>query len=51
MYRIFNCGIGMVLIVNEEEAARIMDCISKDGYKLYEIVYIESKSEASIKYS
>jgi len=28
-----------------------MDCISKDGYKCYEIGYIESRSDASIKYS
>ena len=41
----------MVLIVNKEEAASIMDCIKSDGYDCYEIGYIESKTDASIRYS
>jgi phosphoribosylformylglycinamidine cyclo-ligase len=51
MFRIFNCGIGMVLIVNKEEAPSIMDCIKSDGYDCYKIGYIESKTDASIRYS
>lgn len=51
MYRIFNCGIGMVLIVNKQESESIMDSINDDGYKCYEIGYIENKTDASIKYS
>ena len=51
MYRIFNCGIGMVLIVNEEKVSSIMNFINDNGYKCYEIGFIESKTNTSIVYS
>tara|TARA_B100000767_G_scaffold101079_1_gene97068 strand:+ start:2060 stop:3091 length:1032 start_codon:yes stop_codon:yes gene_type:complete len=37
MFRIFNCGIGMVLIVNKEIVEPLMSHISEKGYKSFVI--------------
>ena len=37
MYRTFNCGIGMLLILNQEDADKAMDILSEQGEKIYRI--------------
>jgi len=37
MYRIFNCGIGMVLFVDEKDSKKIRDKILEKNYKCFEI--------------
>ena len=44
MYRIFNCGIGMVLIVDSENAQEIQDRVSEEGYKSFVIGSVKEKS-------
>ena len=44
MYRIFNCGIGMVLIVDSENAQEIQDRVSVEGYKSFVIGSVQEKS-------
>ena len=43
MYRIFNCGIGMVLIVNEEYVSDILNEISSN--KLMDTLLVKSKTK------
>ena len=50
MYRIFNCGIGMVLIVNTEEVSSIQSIIDDHGYKNFEIGCIEKNVQTHISY-
>tara|TARA_B100000795_G_scaffold105558_1_gene77890 strand:+ start:13520 stop:14551 length:1032 start_codon:yes stop_codon:yes gene_type:complete len=35
MYRIFNCGIGMTLIVDQSLKQEAMDCVKKSGYEVF----------------
>jgi len=35
MYRIFNCGIGMTLIVDQSLKQEAMDCVNKSGYEAF----------------
>ena len=35
MYRIFNCGIGMTLIVDQSLKQEAMDCVKKSGYEAF----------------
>lgn len=44
MFRIFNCGIGMVLIVDHESAQEIQDKITEKGYKSFVIGSVQEKS-------
>ena len=44
MFRIFNCGIGMVLIVDHESAQEIQDKIIEKGYKSFVIGSVQEKS-------
>ena len=44
MFRIFNCGIGMVLIVDHESAQEIQDKITAEGYKSFVIGSVQEKS-------
>jgi len=43
MFRIFNCGIGMVLIVDHESAQEIQDKITEKGYKSFVIGSVQEK--------
>ena len=52
MFRIFNCGIGMVLIVNREDSEKISKKISEMNFKNYIIGRVKEKSqEHSVIYS
>jgi len=52
MFRIFNCGIGMVLIVNKEDSKKISNKISEMNFKNYIIGTVKEKSqEHSVIYS
>src|SRR5688572_28487476 len=44
MYRVFNCGIGMALIVAPGDARRAADELRAAGETVYEIGFIESSS-------
>jgi phosphoribosylformylglycinamidine cyclo-ligase len=46
MRRVFNCGIGMVLITPEEHADDILERLSAMGERTYRIGVIERKAEA-----
>ena len=45
MHRVFNCGIGMVVIVAQEHAARALQLLQAAGEKAVEIGRIESRAE------
>ena len=47
MYRVFNCGIGMTLFVDESEASDISDKIKEFGMKSYIIGEVIHKKEKS----
>jgi len=44
MYRTFNCGIGMVLIVNEEDAGLAIDVLNKAGESAFNLGQITSSN-------
>jgi phosphoribosylformylglycinamidine cyclo-ligase len=44
MYRVFNCGIGMVIVVDASEAKRAADQLRAEGETVYEIGKIEASS-------
>ena len=44
MHRVFNCGIGMVVVVEEQDAARAMELLRIAGETVYRIGRIESHS-------
>lgn len=49
MYRTFNCGIGMLLILNQEDADKAMDILREQGEKIYRIGYVtKGKKEVTI---
>jgi len=51
MYRVFNMGIGLVLVVNKEQGSVIKNAIEKSGEKIYEIgKIIDRKSSPVIIY-
>ena len=43
MYRIFNCGIGMVLIVDKTISKKMINSAYSFGFKAYEIGHIKEK--------
>lgn len=43
MYRTFNCGIGMVLVVNTADAAAVQQFLQQQGETVYEIGVIRSR--------
>lgn len=45
MYRVFNCGIGMVVIVAREDAAGAITQLEQAGEKVFAIGHIASRSE------
>jgi phosphoribosylformylglycinamidine cyclo-ligase len=44
MYRVFNCGIGMVLVVNASDAKPAADLLRAQGETVYEIGKVEASS-------
>jgi phosphoribosylformylglycinamidine cyclo-ligase len=44
MHRVFNCGIGMTLIVGEEDAATAMRMLTEAGESVYRIGRIETRA-------
>jgi|TARA_B110000977_G_scaffold37786_1_gene50826 phosphoribosylformylglycinamidine cyclo-ligase len=44
MFRIFNCGIGMVLIIDSEISQEIQDKITEEGYQSYVIGSVQKKN-------
>ncbi len=46
MHRTFNCGIGMVLVVNEEDADTAIDVLNKAGESAFKLGKITSSSGA-----
>lgn len=51
MYRVFNCGIGMVLIVNRDDVDSIQKDISDHGYKNFIIGEVVKKNtDYPVKY-
>ena len=49
MHRVFNCGIGMTLIVGEADAAVAMRMLAEAGEKVYRIGRIESRAPGQIR--
>ena len=45
MYRIFNCGIGMTIFVEEKDCKNIISHISHSGFKSYMIGVVSKKSK------
>jgi phosphoribosylformylglycinamidine cyclo-ligase len=44
MLRVFNCGIGMVIVVPADEARSAMTLLKREGELVYEIGAIEAAS-------
>jgi len=40
MYKVFNMGIGFVIIADREESQKILNCLNKDydAYKIGEVI-------------
>ena len=51
MLRIFNCGIGMVLLVNEDISKNIKSEINKNGFVCFDIGKVIKKDNGSVIYS
>ncbi|AIL64679.1 Phosphoribosylformylglycinamidine cyclo-ligase [Rickettsiales bacterium Ac37b] len=45
LFRTFNCGIGMIMIVSTEDVRDTLSLISEDGYQIYEIGKISTKDD------
>ncbi|MCX7636039.1 MAG: AIR synthase-related protein, partial [Syntrophales bacterium] len=45
MFRVFNMGIGMVLVVAENDAPEVMERLEKMGEKVYSIGVIEKRAK------
>jgi phosphoribosylformylglycinamidine cyclo-ligase len=44
MYRVFNCGVGMVLVVAAEHAARTIETLRQSGESAWQIGHIEPRA-------
>jgi phosphoribosylformylglycinamidine cyclo-ligase len=44
MFRVFNCGIGMVLVVAPGDAARAVQSLRESGETVYEIGAVEKEA-------
>ena len=45
MHRVFNCGVGMVVIVAAEDADRAMMMLTQEGETVYRIGRIETRQD------
>lgn len=45
MYRTFNCGIGMVLVVGKDDAERAKDMLQMMGETVYTVGHVEARAE------
>ena len=45
MFRVFNMGIGMMIIVSEKECAEVLNRLEVLGEKAYQIGFIEKKED------
>jgi phosphoribosylformylglycinamidine cyclo-ligase len=43
MHRVFNCGIGMAIVVAPDQAAAAMQALEREGEKVYRIGAIRSR--------
>ncbi|NCA27118.1 MAG: phosphoribosylformylglycinamidine cyclo-ligase, partial [Methylophilaceae bacterium] len=43
MYKTFNCGIGMVVIVAKEQAKAAMDLLKAEGEQVFELGHIRAQ--------
>ena len=46
MYRVFNCGIGMVVIVAKEDAELAAEQLRATGETVFDLGTIEARAEA-----
>lgn len=46
MNRVFNCGIGMVIIVDQQDAEEAMKLLARQGEHVYEIGVIRARNES-----
>jgi phosphoribosylformylglycinamidine cyclo-ligase len=44
MWRVFNCGIGMVAVVPRDKATEARSILEREGERVYEIGAIEKSS-------
>jgi phosphoribosylformylglycinamidine cyclo-ligase len=47
MHRVFNCGIGMVIVVAAEHAAQAMKLLAASGEKVWQIGKIEKHTDGA----
>ncbi len=48
MLRVFNCGIGMILVINAEDVAKAVNILQQNNQQIvYEVGYIAKKSNSS----
>ena len=45
MHRVFNCGIGMVIVVAAADAAKAMDVLKQAGENVYQIGVVRPRVE------
>jgi len=46
MYRTFNCGVGMVLVVDAADAEQTIALLNAQGEKAWKIGHIEENAES-----
>ena len=46
MYRTFNCGVGMVIAVDENDAQKTIDVLNAQGEKAWKIGFIQENAES-----
>ena len=49
MHRVFNCGVGMVLVVDRNDAANAMHLLRKSGETVWQIGAIEKQQAGQAK--
>ena len=49
MYRVFNCGIGMIIIVNQNDIDLVQSELSKFGEKVFRIGHIRKRKDDELQ--